>query len=65
MMATSGQAIREALNERIYELDQRIRKAGPDRISLAVASDELTEFRIEVNRILHDAGELGDGGPAL
>jgi F0F1-type ATP synthase membrane subunit b/b' len=57
-MATTGQAIREALNERIYEIDQRILKAGVDRKTLAAISDDLTEFRVEVNRILHDAGEL-------
>ena len=52
-MATTGQAIREALNERIATANASVVDiAGAERV------DELCEFRVIVNQILATAGEL-------
>lgn len=59
---TTGQRIRAELNALIAELQNDPR----DREDWAEI-EALTEFRITVNRILHEAGEeivLGDGVPA-
>lgn len=61
-MATTGQAIREALNARISTSQGRIRQGfeSDPRAAVAMAErvDELALFRIELNRILSEAGEL-------
>lgn len=58
-MTTTGQAIRVALNDRIAELNNRIaERVGAVEVDVERV-DELTEFRVTVNRILVEADELG------
>lgn len=55
---SSGQLVRRLLNDRIDSRMQQIREgykeAGVDLIERA---DELTELRVEVNKLLTDLGE--------